>query len=99
VQVLVYQPQVKSWRFYRGLVADTAISVTENGGKPRLGVISWKADTIADVSTKTVLVSNIEVVSSRFPSLDPAQESVMQVRVREFASSIPRGHSRSVWKG
>jgi len=81
--VIVYQPQVKSWRGYRSLIADTAVSIQQGDTKPVLGVISWHADTITDVSSRNVFVRNIEVVSSRFPFLDATEEAVMQRRVRE----------------
>lgn len=80
--ILVYQPQLKLWRGYRALVADTAISITPNGGKQILGVISWRADTITDVAARTVVVRNIEVLTSRFPYLDPAHEVEMQAKVK-----------------
>ncbi len=80
--VVVYQPQLRTWQNYRTLVADSAISITPAGQqKPILGVISWKADTIANVSTRTVFVRNIEVLSSRFPSLPPDQEAMMEQRM------------------
>jgi hypothetical protein len=83
--IVVYQPQVKSWRGYRSLIADTAISVLSTGDvKPILGVISWHADTITNVSTREVFVRNIEVISSRFPSLDATQEAAMQQRARQI---------------
>jgi hypothetical protein len=82
--VILYQPQLKSWQKYRELVADTAISITPQGGKQILGVISWKADTIADVSTRTVYVHDIEVLSSRFPSLVPAEDAAMQQKVHQI---------------
>jgi hypothetical protein len=81
--VIVYQPQVKSWRGYRSLIADTAVSIQDSNTKPILGVISWHADTITDVNSRTVFVRNIQVVSSRFPSLGAPQEAAMQQRVRE----------------
>src|SRR6516225_8447701 len=81
--VIVYQPQVKSWRGYRSLIADTAVSIQQGDTKPVLGVISWHADTITDVSSRNVFVRNIEVVSSRFPFLDAVQEAAMQQRVRQ----------------
>ncbi|MGH9747628.1 MAG: hypothetical protein ACRD59_16150 [Candidatus Acidiferrales bacterium] len=79
--IIVYQPQLKSWEKYRTIVADTAVSITPSGGNQILGVISWRANTIADVSTRSVVVSDIQVISSRFPTLDPAQESAMQEKV------------------
>src|SRR6516165_12269625 len=81
--VIVYQPQVKSWRGYRSLIADTAVSIQQGNTKPVLGVISWHADTITDVSSRNVFVRSIEVVNSRFPSLDAIQEAAMQQRVRQ----------------
>jgi hypothetical protein len=87
--LVVYQPQVKSWRSYRSLIADTAISVTQPGGtKPILGVISWHAETITNVSSRTVFVRNIQVVSSRFPFLDATQEAAMQQRFREVYPTL-----------
>lgn len=94
--VILYQPQVKSWRGYRSLIADTAISVQQADAKPILGVISWHADTITDVNSHIVLIRNIEVISSRFPSLDATQEAAMQQRVRQvyptmtFTTSLDR---------
>jgi hypothetical protein len=82
--VIVYQPQLKSWQKYRTLVADTAISITPNGGKQILGIISWRANTIANLSTRMVFIKEIEVLSSRFPYLDPQPEALMQQRVRQI---------------
>jgi hypothetical protein len=79
--IIVYQPQLKSWEKYRTLVADTAISITPNGGKQFLGVISWRANTVANVSARTVYVSDIEVINSRFPTLDPEHEAEMQQKI------------------
>jgi hypothetical protein len=86
--IVVYQPQIRTWRSYRSLIADTAVSIAQNNDKPILGVISWHADTITDVSTRTVFVRNIEVVSSRFPALDAAQEAAMQARVRQVYPTV-----------
>jgi hypothetical protein len=82
--VIVYQPQLKSWTQYRTLVADTAISITPAGGQQILGVISWRANTLANVSARTVFVNQIEVLSARFPSLDPTQDAVMQAKVHQI---------------
>jgi hypothetical protein len=86
--VIVYQPQVKSWRGYRSLIADTAVSIQEGNTRPILGVISWHADTVTDVNSRNVFVRNIEVVSSRFPSLSATQEAAMQQRVRQVYPSM-----------
>src|ERR1700720_1934576 len=82
--IIVYQPQLKSWEKYRTLVADTAISFTPAGGKQFLGVISWRANTVANVSARTVYVSDIQVISSRFPTLDPQHEAEAQQKVSQI---------------
>jgi hypothetical protein len=94
--LVVYQPQLKAWQKYRVLIADTAISITDQGQKPVLGVISWRAETITDQSAQTVYVSHIEVLDARFPSLDAGQTAVMQKRVHQlyptmtFTIGLPR---------
>ena len=70
------------------MVADTAISVTENGGKPLLSVISWRADTFTNVSAGAVYVNDIQVLDARFPSLNSAQESKMKERARQLYPTI-----------
>ncbi len=84
--VLVYQPQLKSWTQYRTLVADTAVSVAGPDRKPVLGVISWRANTIANVATRMVFIDRIEVISSRFPGADPTQAAALGAR---FAQVYP----------
>ncbi|HTR67520.1 MAG TPA: hypothetical protein VMH85_17200 [Terriglobales bacterium] len=79
--IIVYQPQLKSWEKYRTLVADTAVAITPPDGKQFLGVISWSAETQADVASRSVFVSDIHVISSRFPSLDPAREAQVQEKI------------------
>ncbi len=86
--VIVYQPQVRSWQNYRTLVADSAISITPAGQKQILGVVSWKADTITNVSTRTVFIRDIQVLSSRFPSLPPAQETEMELRMHQVYPTV-----------
>jgi hypothetical protein len=96
VHLVVYQPQLRAWQRYQTMVADSAISVTDNGAKPVLGVISWRANTIANVSAQTVFVSNIEVLDARFPSLSAEQEALMQRRAHQlyptmtFTIGLPR---------
>ena len=52
------------------LTGDVAVSLTPPGGQPILGVASLKASTLADLEKRTVVVRDIEITSSRFPSAD-----------------------------
>lgn len=87
-KLVVCQPQIRSWRDFRTIRADTAVSIAPEGGKPVLGVISWRAHTMADVSANAVYVYDIRVVSARFPYLDSTQEAAMQRRVHQFYPKI-----------
>src|SRR5450631_2399716 len=71
-QIVYYQPQIDSWRDYRILDARMAIQVTPAGGEATPGVVSIQARTDANKETRTVLISNIKLTDTRFPSADPA---------------------------
>ncbi len=81
-RLIIYQPQLRSWHKFRDLTCDTAISITPSGRKPVLGVVSWRADTIADTEARIVLIRNIVLTGARFPSLDPAGSADMERLVR-----------------
>lgn len=84
VRLLVYQPQLQVWQKYRVIIADTAISVTPKGGQPTLDVVSWRANTIADLEKRMVVVKDIDLIKARFPSLDAASAAAMEQRVRQL---------------
>jgi len=76
--LVVYQPQIETWERFRELTADTAVSITEPGEKPVLGVISWQAQTIANLMNRMVTIADLHVTGARFPSLDPTAAAAMQ---------------------
>ncbi len=82
-RLVYYQPQIDSWKNYRELQARVAVSVTPPGGKPSVGVASVKARTQADVDKRLVLIKDIEVTDTRFPSLDAAGDEKMGELVRK----------------
>jgi hypothetical protein len=88
VHLVVYEPQPRAWQKYQTMVADTVISVTENGGTPVLGVISRGANTFTNVSAGAVYVTDIQAIDARFPSLEGVQESKMNVRARGIYPTI-----------
>ena len=71
-RIVYYQPQIDQWTDYRTLNARLAISLTPAGGKPTLGVISVEARTDSDKETRTVVISNIKLIDTRFLSVDAA---------------------------
>jgi hypothetical protein len=83
-RLIVYQPQLQVWQKYRVIIADTAIAVTPKGGQPTLGVVSWRANTIANLEKRVVVVKDIELMSARFPSLDTASATAIEQQVRHL---------------
>ena len=61
-----------------------AISVTPAGGKPTLGVVSIQARTDVDKEDRNVVISNIKLTDTRFPSADVAGAAKLGELTRSF---------------
>jgi hypothetical protein len=83
-QIVYYQPQIDSWSDYRILDARMAIQVTPARGKTTPGVVSIQARTDADKENRTVVISNIKLIDTRFPSADAASAAKLGELVRAF---------------
>src|ERR1700733_3898363 len=83
-RIVYYQPQIDSWKDYRTLDARMAIQVTPAGGKTTPGVVSIQARTDADKENRTVVISNIKLTDTRFPSADAASAAKLGELVRTF---------------
>ena len=82
--IIYYQPQIDQWPDYRTLDARIAISVTPAGGKPTLGVVSIQARTDVDKDNRNVVISNIKLLDTRFPSADAAGAEKLGELVHAF---------------
>ncbi len=81
--IVVYQPQVIAWHAYRTLEVRMAVAVTRQGAtKPVLGAVEAAVDTQTDFDTRSVLIANRQLRSSRFPSLNTEQAAAMEQRLR-----------------
>jgi hypothetical protein len=87
--LIYYQPQLDEWKDFRRLEARMAVSIKPAGGQPTLGVVSFRARTDANLDTRNVVVSRLEIISVRFPSLDDAKATAMETLVRNFL--LPSG--------
>src|ERR1700728_1303331 len=59
--LIYYQPQIDDWKDFRQLEARMAVSIKPTGGQPTLGVIYLRARTDADVDTRNVALSKLEI--------------------------------------
>ena len=104
-KLLVYQPQVDSWESFRDLNARMAISLTAPGEKAVVGVLSVHADTVISNDDDTVVLTNIAVTKSYFPSLDEVAGPSMgalaatflpqtvTMSLRKLVASVPANNS------
>jgi len=93
--IVVYQPQAIAWKEYRTLEVRLAVAVTRTGTqKPVLGALAASVDTHTDFDTRSVIISNRRLRSSRFPSLDTQQAAAMEqflqgAMVHQPAARVP----------
>jgi hypothetical protein len=83
-KLVYYQPQIDDWTDYRQLSARMAVSLTPIGGQATVGVVSLLAQTDADMDTRTVVLTNLQITRTHFPSLDAGTAERMDQLVRTF---------------
>ena len=82
--VLVYQPQVASWKDQKHMVAFSAVSYRDKAGsKPALGTLRLEADTNVSLADRLVSFKNLRTVEANFKTLPKEQ-------VREVAATIEK---------
>ncbi len=85
----LYQPQVISWPEHRTLNTRIAIGVTPTGGKvATMGVIEVAFATDVDLAARTVILSDPRLVSSQFPSADPARNAQIEARIKDALATM-----------
>ena len=69
-RMLMYQPQVISWKDHSVLEARAAVALTPVGAlKPSLGTFRFQAWTETDMPTRQVLLHSFKVLEGNFPSM------------------------------
>ena len=83
-KLVYYQPQIDEWKDYKKLAMRLAFALTPAGGKEVLGVAELRAGTVADMEASTVVIKSIEIVTTRFPSLDDKTAKSMDALMRKL---------------
>ena len=81
--VVVYQPQVDSWKDHSKIRFRAAVAVTPSAGKAHYGVIAVEADTLIDEHARTVLMTNMDV-AARFPGIPDTDADPLKALVKEL---------------
>jgi hypothetical protein len=82
--LITYQPQVDDWKDFKTLNWRMAFSLAPKGGKAAIGAISIEAQTDVDHETHTVLIHDLKVERTNFPSLQGEEAEKMDQLVRSF---------------
>ena len=82
--LVLYQPQVDDWKNFRELDWRMAFSLTPAGGQEAVGVATLHSNTEIDNDNKMVLLTDLKIVNTSFPSLDPQSAAKMGQLVQTF---------------
>ncbi len=82
--LLLYQPQVDDWKNFRELNWRMAFSLTPAGGQEAVGVATLHSNTEINNDNKMVLLTDVKIVNTNFPSLDPQSAAKMAQLVQTF---------------
>ena len=93
LHVVLYQPQVDSWRDNR-IEARSAVIVTHLGDPKQIfGVVSLAARTEVDRDTRVVTLEDIEVKGATFPTAAALQPMLLKAA----ATASPAGRGLCPW--
>src|SRR4029450_7907959 len=86
-RLIIYQPQVDDWKDFQDLSWRMAVSITPKSGKTVLGVVEMKGNTDIDNVAKVAIITNPQITSTYFPSLDNATKEKMEQLFKAFVPS------------
>ena len=82
--LIIYQPQVDDWQEFIDLKWRQAFELTPTGGKQVVGAATFEGATENNTDTHMVLIYNIKVLNTYFPSQDPATSAQLDQLIRTF---------------
>ncbi len=82
--LVLYQPQVDDWKDYKQVDARMAFTLTPTGGKSHVGVVTVQLKSAVNMDDHTVFLSDPQVTSISFPSLDPTTTAQMKQLMTVF---------------
>jgi hypothetical protein len=83
-KLVLYQPQVDDWQGFSSIKWRQAFQFMPAGGKQVVGAVSVQGTTSVDTATHMVLIYDMNILNTYFPSLDPAAAAQMGSLVRSF---------------
>jgi hypothetical protein len=86
--VIAYQPQVDDWKDFTTITWRGAFQLTPTGGKQVIGAATFTGTTNVDHEKHLVVIHDIKVVDTFFPSLDEASSAKMEQAFKTFVPEV-----------
>lgn len=86
--LIVYQPQVDSWKDFQDITWRMAFTLTPTGGKKVTGAATLNGSTWVDTDTHMVYINNSLVTDTYFPGLDPGTSAKMAQLLNAFVPNV-----------
>ena len=83
-KLLAYQPQVDEWKDFKEITWRMALSVTPSGGKTVIGAATIHGLTDVDHENHTVLLHDMTIKNTYFPSVDSAAGAKLSEALKAF---------------
>jgi hypothetical protein len=83
--LILYQPQVDEWKYFREVDWRMAVSLTPAGDQPAPGVVELHGRTTVDGNM--VVIDGLKIKETHFPGLDEAASAKMDLLLRSFLPS------------
>ncbi len=85
---IVYQPQVDEWKDFTDITWREAFQMTPTGGKQVIGAATFNGKTNVDRDKHMVVIFEIKVINTYFPSLDEASSAKMDQLFKTFVPEV-----------
>ncbi len=86
--LIIYQPQVDDWKEFATMTWRAAFQMTPTGGKQVIGAATMTGSTNVDNDKHTVVIFEIKVTNTYFPSLDEANSAKMDQLFKTFVPEV-----------
>jgi hypothetical protein len=83
-KVIVYQPQVDDWHEFKDITWRQAFQLTPAGGNEVVGAATFEGSTYVDTEKRMVLIFDLKILNTYFPSQDPATTEQLDQLFRGF---------------
>src|SRR5262249_25595901 len=88
--LMLFQPQVDDWKNFQTIDVRMAFTITPTGGKEHPGVATVRLKSSVDMDTHVATLTEPQITSLYFPSLDKATTAQMDKLVRSFINPAAR---------